>query len=233
MITLHTFGPMFGLPDPSPFVTKTDVMLKMSGIPFQKVTAGMKGAPKGKLPFIEDDGVIIADSTLIRLHLEKVHHVDFDPHLSPTGKGIAWSVEKMLEDHLYWAFIKWRWLDDENFEKGPAKFFSGIPGVVRPLIKSMVRRSVRKNLHAHGLGRHTEAELTLLANRALDALSQVLGDKQYLMGEQLCGADATAFAFVLSALCPVFDSPARTHAEELLNLVAYRDRLQQQFYPQS
>jgi hypothetical protein len=27
MITLCTFGPQFGLPDPSPFVTKADVLL--------------------------------------------------------------------------------------------------------------------------------------------------------------------------------------------------------------
>ena len=32
MITLATFGPAFGLPDPSPFVTKADVLLKISGL---------------------------------------------------------------------------------------------------------------------------------------------------------------------------------------------------------
>jgi hypothetical protein len=28
MITLYAFGPAFGLPDPSPFVTKAEVLLK-------------------------------------------------------------------------------------------------------------------------------------------------------------------------------------------------------------
>jgi hypothetical protein len=32
VITLHTFGPAFGLPDSSPFVTKADVLLKLSGV---------------------------------------------------------------------------------------------------------------------------------------------------------------------------------------------------------
>ena len=41
MITLHTFGPAFGLPDPSPFATKGLVLLKMSGLPFKtERTAG-------------------------------------------------------------------------------------------------------------------------------------------------------------------------------------------------
>ena len=31
MITFYSNGPMFGLPHPSPFVIKADVLLKMSG----------------------------------------------------------------------------------------------------------------------------------------------------------------------------------------------------------
>jgi hypothetical protein len=71
MITLHTFGPAFGLPDPSPFVTKLDILLKMSGQPYKAEIGGLRRAPKGKLPYIVDDGVTIADSTFIRWHLEK------------------------------------------------------------------------------------------------------------------------------------------------------------------
>ena len=35
MITLYTFGPAFGLPDPSPFVMKAEVLLKMAGLPYR------------------------------------------------------------------------------------------------------------------------------------------------------------------------------------------------------
>ncbi len=231
MITLYTFGPMFGLPDPSPFVTKADVLLKMSGLAYNKTASGLRGAPKGKLPFIDDDGTKIADSTFIRLHLEQRYRIDFDKHLSTSEKGIAWSVEKMLEDHLYWATVYWRWLVDANFYKGPATFFKAIPAPLRPFIMAMVRRSVRKSIYAHGLGRHSQAEITILANRAIDALAAVLGDKPYLMGAQPCGADATAFAYVLGNLCAFFDNPVRTHAEQHANLIAYRDRLLRDFYP--
>src|SRR5215813_744512 len=71
MITLYTFGPAFGLPDPSPFVTKAEVLLKMAGLAYQTDPTGFRRAPKGKLPYIDDDGERIADSTLIRWHLEK------------------------------------------------------------------------------------------------------------------------------------------------------------------
>jgi len=35
MITLYSFGPGFGLPDPSPFVTKAEVLLKMAELPYR------------------------------------------------------------------------------------------------------------------------------------------------------------------------------------------------------
>src|SRR5436190_8140000 len=40
MITLYTFGPAFGLPDPSPFVTKVEVLLKMAGLAYGTDTTG-------------------------------------------------------------------------------------------------------------------------------------------------------------------------------------------------
>ena len=60
MITLYTFGPYFGLPDPSPFVMKAEVLLKMADLPFATDTTGFPKAPKGKLPYIRDDGKIIS-----------------------------------------------------------------------------------------------------------------------------------------------------------------------------
>ena len=230
MITLHTFGPNFGLPDPSPFVTKADVLLKMSGLPYTTVRSDVRRAPKRKLPYIEDDGKIVADSTFIRLHLETNHRVDFDRHLTSGEKDIAWAVEKMLEDHLYWAVVHFRWMKDANFSKGPRRFFDAVPAPMRPLIVGAVRRSVRRNLYGQGTGRHSDAEIAILANRAVDALAGILDDKPYLMGAEKCAADATAFAFTLSALCPLFDSPIRAHAERRGNLVAYGERLRKEFY---
>ena len=66
MITLYSFGPGFGLPDPSPFVTKVEALLKMAKLPYRMDTTGFTKAPKGKLPYIEDDGVTVSDSTFIR-----------------------------------------------------------------------------------------------------------------------------------------------------------------------
>ena len=70
MITLYGFGAGFGLPEISPFVTKTEVQLKMAGLAYRKERAMPPASPKGQLPYIVDDAESIADSTFIRAHIE-------------------------------------------------------------------------------------------------------------------------------------------------------------------
>ena len=231
MITLHTFGPNFGLPDPSPFVTKAEMLLKMSGQPYRTDTEGFGKAPKGKLPYIEDDGARIADSTFIRWHLEKKYQIDFDRGLTADERATAWAFEKMAEDHLYWALLHARWMDDANFAKGPIVFFRKVPAPVRPIVVAMIRRHVRKALHAHGMGRHSPAEITALATRAIDAIAEYLGPKPFFMGAEPTGADATMFAFTANVLCPIFETPIRTAAERHDNLKRYVGRMTACFYP--
>jgi len=231
MITLYTFGPFFGSPDASPFVMKGEMLLKLAGIAYETNTRGFTTAPKGKLPYIKDGEQIIADSTLIRLHIENKYGFDFDRGLSTRDKGVAWSVEKMLEDHLYWLMVYWRWMIPENFDRGPRKFFDRAPAFIRPLIVAMVRKKVRGNLHAHGIGRHTIDEKNLLASRCIEALAQVLGSNKYVMGDQPCGADATLFAFVAGSLPKVFESPLRDKLVRMDNLMAYHECMMAEFFP--
>ncbi|MGB5086844.1 MAG: Tom37 metaxin N-terminal-like domain-containing protein, partial [Methylocystis silviterrae] len=116
-ITLYCFRPVAGLPDASPFVTKAMVLLKMAGLDYVEDRSGFSKAPKGKQPYINDDGETVADSTFIRFHIEKKYGVDFDAQLSDAQKAVGWCVEKMCEEHLYWVIVHTRWMDDGNFER--------------------------------------------------------------------------------------------------------------------
>jgi len=227
MLTFYGFGSAFGLPDPSPFVMKSEVQLKMAGVPYRFERAAPTSAPKGKIPFIQTGAHRVGDSTFIRAHIEKVHGFDFDAHLNGEQRAQAWAIERMLEDHLYFAILQTRWLDDENWAKGPSHFFDGAPDCVA----EGARERTRGKLDAHGLGRHREDEIAELGARSIDALAALLGDKLYLFGETPCGADATAFAFTAAVLTPFFETPLRKAAEKHANLVAYRDRMMQRYYP--
>lgn len=231
MITLYTFGPALDLPDPSPFVTKAEVLLKMAGLPYQTDTGGFSKAPKGKLPYIDDEGIKVADSTFIRWHIEKKYGFDFDRGLSAEQRATAWAFEKMAEDHLYWTILEARWLDDENFAKGPAQFFHRVPAPVRPIIIAVIRRKVRQALKAHGTGRHTTDQILALGTRDIDAVADYLGPKPFFLGAEPAGVDATMFAFVAGTLCPTFKTPLRAAAERHANLRSYVGRMTARYYP--
>ena len=231
MLTLYTFGPTPTLPDPSPFVVKALVLMKLSGLPFTVKTGNLAKAPKGKLPFLDDDGATVADSTFIRLHLETRHGIDFDRGLTPTQRGQAWAFEKLCEDHLYWILVRERWTKDANFDAGPRLFFKRIPAAVRPLIIAVIRRKVRRELWAQGLGRHSEAEIVTLTRRGFGAISDFLADKPFLMGEQPCGADAVVFGSVVNALWDKIHGDVSDAVAGFANLRDYRDRCLQRWFP--
>lgn len=232
MMTLYSFGPAFGLPDPSPFVTKADILLKMSGLPYRTDTGGFKKAPKGKLPYIADDGELIADSTFIRWHLEKKYGIDFDRGLDPDQRAVAWAFEKMLEESLYFVGLSERWMIDGNFDKGPARFFRSVPAPLRPLVVAMIRRSVRRNLYGQGTGRHSFPERHRIGVKAIDSVADYLGAKPFFMGSEPHGIDATVFAFMTMALCPLFDTPLRDAAERHDNIRRYVARMSARYYPE-
>lgn len=231
MITLYGFGAGFGLPEISPFVTKTEVQLKMASLAYRKERAMPPASPKGQLPYIEDDGERIADSTFIRAHIERKYGFDFDAGLDRAARAQAWAFERMIEHHVYWALVGARWVDPENFAKGPSHFFDGAPEDRREKLREDAQFRVAENYLLSGLGRHAPDDDVGLALRSILALSVQLGDKPYLMGEQPAGVDATAFGALAGILTPFFASKLRTQVEKFDNLAAYVGRMMQQYFP--
>lgn len=88
-IKLFQFPHMLGIPNLSPFCCKLETWLRITGILYQVVdTPHPRKAPKGKLPFIEDGGVRIADSSLIVDHLVRTRGVDPDARLGTSQRAM-------------------------------------------------------------------------------------------------------------------------------------------------
>jgi glutathione S-transferase len=232
MITLYGLGAGFGLPEISPFVTKTEIQLKMAGLAYRKALTLPPSSPKGQLPYIDDDGELIADSTFIRAHIERKYGFDFDEGLGSLQRAQAWAYERMIEHHIYSALVGARWLDPDNFAKGPAQFFDAAPEEHRTALREEAQVRVRENYRIGGLGRHAPDEALGLSTRSLSALSQLLAHRHYLMGDRPCGTDATAFAVVAGILTPFFDSALRLRVLQMANLTFYVERMMKQYYPE-
>jgi glutathione S-transferase len=231
MITLYGSGPMFGLPDPSPFVVKAEMLLKMSGVPYQKALMSFSRAPKGKIPYIEDKERILGDSHFIRRYLEDDYKVDFSGSYDAQTLAAGWALERMMEEHFYFLNVHSRWMDDGNFEKGPRQFFNRAPAPIRPVIRNVIRRKVRNMLKGQGLGRHSEAERLELAKGDIDCVETLLGDNLYVLGAKPSATDATAFPFLFSAAAPYFKSSAGDYIRTRPKLTNYLERMQAQYFP--
>lgn len=232
MIVLAGGGEQFGLPEASPFVTKTEIHLKMAGLDYTKRRATPQESPKGQVPFIDDGGRLIGDSTFIRFHVEREYGIDFDDGLSRLERSTALAIELMVEHELAPAVMYFRWLVPENFEKGPGTWFDGVPAEQRAAFKADLIGRVRNSMTVRGIARHSEEEIVGLGVRSLKALEVFLGEKPFLMGEKPCGADAFVFATLAAAMTPFFSSPLRDEAIRFPTLVAYVSRMFERFYPE-
>jgi glutathione S-transferase len=231
MIVLAGGGPAWGLPEISPFVTKTEIHLKMAGLDYSKRQAMPEESPKGQIPFIDDGGRLIGDSTFIRFHIEREYRLDLDEGLSTVERAVALAIELMVEHELAPAVGYFRWLLPENFERGPGQWFNDAPADMRDQMKRGLMEEVRKVMMARGIARHSDEEIVGLGVRSLKALSVFLGEKRFLMGDEPCGADAFVFATLAAAMTPYFQSPLRDEAVKFPVLVAYVTRMFDRFYP--
>jgi glutathione S-transferase len=143
-IKLFQFPRMFGIPNVSPFCCKLETWLRIAGVPYEVVdTPDPRKGPKGKLPFIEDAGVRIADTSLIVDHLVRTRGVDPDARLNPSQRAIALLVQRTLEEHYAFVLAYTHFVRDEGWQHTPDRFDS-LPAIVRPLVRSMVRARPRQ-----------------------------------------------------------------------------------------
>ncbi|RFP26135.1 glutathione S-transferase family protein [Duganella sp. BJB488] len=221
MITIYGFGPAFGLSDASPFVRKTEILLKLANLPYQKRTGKLRLAPKGKLPYIEDQGVILSDSTFIRWHLEKTYRIDLDAGLSSQQRGVAWALEKLVEDHLYWALVQRAWRDPANYRKVAAVLFKKLPWPLRPLVSYLASRQAGQRLWVQGMGRHTPDEQLALVRNTVASIAAILGDQAFMLGARPSTVDAAVYPFMESMTSDYFDDRFTAIMRSHPNLLRY------------
>ncbi|MGR9114491.1 MAG: glutathione S-transferase family protein [Gammaproteobacteria bacterium] len=232
MIKLFGFGPQFGVPDPSPFVLKVDAFMRMAGIEFafEPGFDNLRKAPKGKLPFIEDDGKVIADSFFIIEHLRQKYHPSLDEWLSEEQRAIADLIIKSLDENFYWCLVYSRWFCDDTWPTIKTAFFGGLPFPANHVVPIIVRRGICNALIKQGMGRHNDQEILSIAQHTLASLSRLLDGKPYFLGGQPCTLDAAAFAFLAQLILVDYDNPTNRLAASYGNLVDYCHRIKQRYY---
>ena len=231
-IKLFQFPRMFAVPNLSPFCCKLETWLRIAGIPYEVVdTTDPRKGPKGKVPFIEDAGVRIGDSSLIVEHLTKTRGVDPDARLDESQRAIALLVQRTIEEHYAFAIVYTHLIREEGVQHTRVRF-DAIPAMVRPLVARAVRKQIEKILWYQGTSRHSDAEICAAASRDWKAVLKVMSDGPFFFGEEPTGIDAVVFgALATSVLTPV-PSPIRDFLLTQPSLVAYAERMRARFFPE-
>src|SRR5262249_11148262 len=112
-------------------------------------TPDPRAGPKGKLPFIEDAGLRMGDTSLIVDYLAKTRGVDLDTHLNASQRGIALLVQRTLEEHYAFVTLYTHFIRADGWRHTRASFDS-VPTIVRALVASTARGRMRKILWMQG-----------------------------------------------------------------------------------
>ena len=223
----------WGIADPSPFCLKVESFLREANIfydvvPFDPGRSFAK-APKGKLPFIEDeDGTVVGDSSLIIARLSRQRDSDMDAPLDDRQKWVSLAFRRMLDEHLYWVAVYSRWIDEPGWSVLRQTFFARIWRPIRPFARA--RRRTAGAPRAQGTGRHSREEIYALGNEDVHALSQLGNDTYFFAADRPTLLDLWAHAFVAEIVAPQINSPLKEAALALGNLTAHFKRLQARLY---
>jgi glutathione S-transferase len=234
-IRVFVFGTGWGIPFPTsgPFPLKLCTWMRMAKIPHEIVIENdPRKGPKGKSPWIESGGTRLGDSALIIAHLSERFGVDLDSHLSADDRARALMIQRTLEEHYHQAFEHQLFLG----LGGPARlaeFTSTLPAVLRWIVPRVLVKQLRGQLHARGLGRHEESEIIAQGKSDLDALSRLLGDNRYFLGDRPSSIDACVFGFLGVSVYVNGDNPLFTHGASLDNLMRYCERMRSEYFPET
>jgi glutathione S-transferase len=215
------------------FNVKVETYLRMMKLPYEIVETMPLKAPKGKLPYIEDNGEVIADSAFIIEYLKKKYGDPLDDVLTTEQRAISLAVQRLLEEHLYWVGMYSRWqYTEENWQINKQAIFGNMLPVVRDIVPFVYRHIIKKQIYGHGMGRHSKDEIFYLGKVDLAALSVFLGNKPYFLGEKPTSLDASAFGILINTLYGPIESPVKEYGLEKSNLKAFCKRIMAEYYPE-
>jgi glutathione S-transferase len=139
-------------------------------------------------------------------------------------------MRRLIEENLYWVMVHNRWIEPANWEITKEVFFKDLPPIIKSIVPNLAQKDTRKKLECHGMGKHSSEEIYAIGIADLLALSDFLSDKQYFFGDKPTSLDASAYGILANILGSPFDSPLKERAQQLNNIVAYRDRIRDRYY---
>lgn len=195
VLVLHQF-------EISPFCDKIRRILHVKNVPYQvrevplsrALTDVRKVNRIGKLPALEDEGRVIADSTDIAHYLE--HKFPTPPLLpaDPRERALCHVLEDWADESLYFYEMTLRFALPHNRRRWLPELTRHDPGWFRALAPALGGVLFGRIVRAQGIGRKPIPALIADVERHVAAVDGLLGDGDWLVGGALSLADIAVFA---------------------------------------
>ena len=223
-LTLYSYPELFGLSDNNPFGLKVATFLQLNGIPFRHAhILDASQAPRGQLPYLDDDGLVIGDSDAIIAHLTARLDLPIDRDLDQAQRAIDLLVRRLLDD-LYWVMSYARWRDDRFWPQFRAALLAAHPELDPEQLEAARQHNFQR-YHYQGIGRYPPEAAYARGIRDLETLAVLLGDRPFLFGDRAHGADAAIYGFLANIRFYEIDTPLKQALMAQPNLVAHCHRL--------
>lgn len=231
-IQIMGMRPAWGLPSPSPFCLKLETWLRMEKIPYTSLSLNKPPQSRtGKVPYLLlADGSTRADSNVIIETLAKERGIDLGYGVSPEEQARAHVILRTIEECLYFAGVRERWLHPEFWSITRQGYFEHLPAGMRPLIAGLIRRKVGAALNGQGVSRHEPARIAAMAAGDLQALSTLLGREFFFLGEQPGVVDASAYGMLANVLAFPARTPLKLALERQRNLIDFCQRIKNLYW---
>ena len=180
----------------SPYNEKVRRMLNFKGIPYEEkywllADRGKVKAfnPTGKLPALEHDSNMVCDSTDVAHYIED----QFPEHPlipdDPAQRGMVHVLEDWADESLYFYEMHLRFTTPGNRERNIPRMVEHEGRFLRWLLTRVVPGGIAKITANQGIGRKSIEQLMVDVERHVSAVSDLLGDGDWLVGNTLSLAD--------------------------------------------
>jgi glutathione S-transferase len=208
MIVLYSYPDLFGVEDNNPYGLKIFAFLRLCGLPFEhRHILDTKLAPRGQLPYIDDDGAIIGDSDAIVAHLKRKYDPPIDKALTSAQKDLDLFVRRTLDD-LYWVMSYSRWRDPRYWPTFRDTLLATHPDITADALEG-ARKYNFERYHYQGIGRFEPDDVYARGIADLQAVANLIGDAGYMFGAQPSGIDATLYGFLANIYFYDIDTPLK------------------------
>jgi len=192
----------------SPFCLKVHRALQLGGLSYERRHGVGPRAfkalnPAAQVPVLLLDDEPISDSTAIVTRLEEIAPAPLGRNLSASERAEAFLWEEMADTVLNGFLVAARWLDDENWVRTRRAYFETMPSAVRAVVPALLRRKVRKAMHAREIGRPDLGTTWQRFEQILDQLEARAPKNGFWISDAPSRADVAIFAQVWSFLTPL------------------------------